>query len=427
MTARILLVDDDSAGRYFKTHVLRKAGHEVVEAASGREALDAVAAQLIDIVLLDVKLPDLSGIEVCRRVKAAHPDILVLQTSAAFTASHHRAAGLGGGADSYLAEPVEAEELTASIEALLRLRRAERDLRALNETLEHRVAERTRDLAEAHRRLQEETTERLIAEEALRQSQKMEAVGRLTGGVAHDFNNLLTVISANLELLEQAMERPPPLDKEKALKMVRAAQRAAGRGEKLTQQLLAFGRRQVLRLEVVDLNALVGGFESFLRQVAGEAIQVERKLVPELWAVRIDPTQFEAALLNLAVNARDAMPSGGTLCIETRNLELAVAERDLPAGSYVVFEVSDTGTGMSEETRERAFEPFYTTKDVGKGSGLGLSQVYGFVQQAGGDIRIESVEGEGTTFRLFLPRFAGEQKAARTDAADEAAASRGTP
>jgi CheY-like chemotaxis protein len=188
--------------------------------------------------------------------------------------------------------------------------------------------------------------------------------------------------------------------------MVRAAQRAASRGEQLTQQLLAFARRQVLRLEVVDLNSIIGGLDTFLRQAGGETITVERALAPDLWTVRIDPSQFEAALLNLAVNARDAMPEGGTLHIEARNVELSGRESDVPAGTFVLFRLADSGVGMSKETRERAFEPFYTTKDVGKGSGLGLSQVYGFVKQAGGHIRIESAEGHGTTFSIYLPRSA---------------------
>jgi signal transduction histidine kinase len=403
MKARILVVDDEPAARYVKARILRKAEHDVVEAGTGREALAAVAAAEPDLALVDVRLPDMSGLDVCRAIKESHPEILVVQTSAAFTESRDRAAGLEGGADAYLVEPAEADEVVATIAALLRLRKAEQELRQANEELRKRVSGRTQELATAKERLREETVQRQKVEEALHQAQKMEAVGQLTGGIAHDFNNLLTVVSANLELIEGAVDREQ-LDRARLLKMTRAARRATQRGEELTRQLLAFARRQVLRAEVVDLNQLIGDFAPFIRQAAGDTVAVETTLAPRLWTCHLDPGQFETTLLNLAVNARDAMPSGGTLRIETANL---AGEAELGGKEGILVRIADTGLGMDAATLEHAFEPFYTTKDVGKGTGLGLSQVYGFIKQSGGHVRIESRPGDGTTISLYLLRHGG--------------------
>jgi PAS domain S-box-containing protein len=237
---------------------------------------------------------------------------------------------------------------------------------------------------------------------ALLQSQKMEAVGQLTGGVAHDFNNLLTVISNNLDLLSQ-----PSLDEAGRRRLIASAQRAAERGAKLTQQLLAFSRRQPLRPELHSLNRIIGGFEAVLRRAAGDAIDFAIELAPQIGIVRLDAAQFEAALLNLVVNARDAMPGGGALRISTRRLELGTGHiavlSGVKPGAFVAVTVQDNGEGMSPEVQERAFEPFYTTKAIGRGSGLGLSQVYGFATQSGGHSEIASVSGHGTTVTLYLP------------------------
>ena len=247
-----------------------------------------------------------------------------------------------------------------------------------------------------------DVTERRQTEEALRQAQKMEAVGHLTGGVAHDFNNLLTVIMGNLELL-----RPHIAEQPRVRRMVDAMQHAIERGERLTSQLLAFSRRQNLQPEVLDPNRLVRDFEPLIRRAMGETIRVETRLAPDVWPCHIDAAQLEAALLNLAVNARDAMPEGGNLAIETCNVETdaRLTERVLGAepGPYVVVTVCDSGSGMSPEVLQRAFEPFFTTKEVGRGTGLGLSQVYGFVEQSGGHVTIDSEPGHGTTIRLYLP------------------------
>jgi PAS domain S-box-containing protein len=247
------------------------------------------------------------------------------------------------------------------------------------------------------------------AQEALRQAQKMEAVGQLTGGLAHDFNNLLQIIVGNIETLQRKL--PSNLDR-----LRRAADHAmagAQRATNLTQHLLAFSRKQPLNPRPVAVNRLVLGMSQMLQRTLGELTEIETSLAPELRHVEIDSNQLEIALLNLAVNARDAMPDGGKLCIQTFNIDLrgdgqAVAE-NFPRGEYVVIDVRDTGVGMPPEVLARAFEPFFTTKSVGHGTGLGLSQVYGFVRQSGGQVRISSTDGAGTTVRIYLP-------AARPDA-----------
>ncbi|MBU6507307.1 MAG: response regulator [Alphaproteobacteria bacterium] len=245
-----------------------------------------------------------------------------------------------------------------------------------------------------------EVERRAELEEQYRQAQKMEAIGQLTGGVAHDFNNLLTVILGSLERLQQQIVAEP------ARRLIQAAMRGAERGARLTQSLLSFARRQSLRPETVNINRVIKEFGELLRGAAGDRVQIQFLLNPTVDPCRVDPAQFQTALLNLVVNARDAMPEGGgRVSIETDTVVLdASSEADVAAGRYVRVAVNDTGCGMAPEVLERAFEPFYTTKEVGKGSGLGLSQVYGFVKQSGGHIELSSEFGIGTTVRLYLPR-----------------------
>ena len=266
------------------------------------------------------------------------------------------------------------------------------------------------------RRLQEEATRRETAESTLRQIQKMEAVGRITGGVAHDFNNLLTVVIGNLDIL---IRRLNP-DDTRARRSASLAKEGAVRASLLTQRLLAFSRQQPLEPRRVEINALVTGMSDLTRRTLGESITVVSRTEPAVWPVDIDPNQLENAILNLAVNARDAMPGGGVLAIATRND--AVGEQgghpdDPVPGDYVVISVSDTGTGIPEDTLPKVFEPFFTTKPHGKGTGLGLSQVYGFIKQSGGQVRISSVPGEGTTVSMYLPRATGEAPARADDTA----------
>ncbi|MCK6451135.1 MAG: PAS domain S-box protein [Alphaproteobacteria bacterium] len=264
-----------------------------------------------------------------------------------------------------------------------------------------------------------DVTERLSLEQQLRQAQKMEAIGQLTGGIAHDFNNLLTVVLGNAELLSDTLARDPER-KELADLVVTAALR----GSDLTRSLLAFARKQPLDPKVIDVNELVAGTEGLLRRMIGEQIHVERKLAAGIWPTMVDASQLETALLNLAVNARDAMPDGGRLSIETANVELdedyARHNPGANAGAYVMLAVGDTGTGMPPEVAARAFEPFFTTKGVGKGTGLGLSMVYGFIKQSNGHIKVYSELGYGTTVKMYLPR-ASESEGAEEDGSGDAA------
>ena len=264
----------------------------------------------------------------------------------------------------------------------------------------------------------QDITEVKQTEAQLQQAQKMEAVGQLTGGVAHDFNNLLTVILGNLQLLERRVEGDARIQKR-----VRRASDAALRGADLTKRLLAFSRRQVLEPEVVGLDGLVAGMDDLLRRTLGEAIEIKTALADELWPATVDRHQLESALLNLAINARDAMPSGGKLTIETANSRLedeyVARHAYVVTGDYVMLAVTDTGTGMSPEVIEHAFEPFFTTKGAGKGSGLGLSMVYGFVKQSRGHVNIYSEEGHGTTVKLYLPRAKPGDEAVAEEAAPE--------
>ncbi|MBW8815814.1 MAG: response regulator [Caulobacterales bacterium] len=249
-----------------------------------------------------------------------------------------------------------------------------------------------------------DATDRKSLEEQLAQARKMEAVGQLTGGVAHDFNNLLTVVLGNIDMLATRQE-----EEARRMRRIDAVRQAAERGRDLTGQLLAFSRRQQLSPITLDVNRLIGDFAPLMRQAVGEAVTLELELAAEPLKTHVDATQLETALLNLAVNARDAMPDGGTLTIRTG--------REAGPGPLgrVSIEVRDTGVGMSEEVRERVFEPFFTTKDVGKGSGLGLSQVYGFVQQSEGEVRLESAVGAGTAFHLLLPASTADAEAPRRD------------
>jgi signal transduction histidine kinase len=285
----------------------------------------------------------------------------------------------------------------------------QRQLQDLNANLELRVAERTRDLAESRNRLQVEMAEREKSEATLRQSQKLQAVGQLAGGIAHDFNNLLTAIVGALDLMRSRM----PAAQEGLVRLVDNAMQAAERGGKLTGQLLAFSRRQRLLPAPTDLNLTVVSLSNLLGSTLGRSIRIQTDVVQDLWPALVDPGQIEAAIINLAINARDAMPNGGVLTIATRNLTYDVGGT-LPPGEYVSVRVSDTGTGMTPEVLAHVYEPFFTTKEAGHGSGLGLSQVHGLAKQSGGDIRIDSRPGEGTTVTLILPRAAA-MPAARPD------------
>jgi signal transduction histidine kinase/CheY-like chemotaxis protein len=283
-------------------------------------------------------------------------------------------------------------------------------LRQTNEELERRVAERTAELTA-------EMSRREATHEALVRSQKLQGLGELAAGMAHDFNNLLTVIIGNLELLDAQLEN------EAARKLISHADEAAQMGARLIGRLLTFGRQRKLRPQIVNLNEVALGMMEILRHTIGEQIMLNASLAPELWDTLVDISETETAILNLAINARDAMPRGGRLIVETNNAPLreldAAGAIGVAPGDYVRLSLSDTGSGMPPEVVARAFEPFFTTKEPGKGTGLGLATIHGFAQQSGGHVTIESEVGRGTTVALYLPRDAGDAGAPRLQAGDE--------
>lgn len=294
---------------------------------------------------------------------------------------------------------------------------AEDALRELNESLELRVAERTRELASTNELLKIEMAEREQAEETLRHAQKMDAIGQLTGGIAHDFNNMLTGVLGALDLMQRriAAGRTGELDR-----YINAAMTSANRAAALTHRLLAFSRRQSLNNSAVDVNQMITSMEELLRRTIGESIELCVERSEDLKSTHTDEHQLENALLNLVINARDAMPQGGRLTISSENIAVELRSGDVSAGQYVRLSVRDTGSGMSSEVLDRAFDPFFTTKPIGQGTGLGLSMVYGFVKQTGGHVHIDSDEGEGTVVHLYLPcrRDITESNVAAVDGLD---------
>ncbi len=279
-------------------------------------------------------------------------------------------------------------------------------LGAANATVARTNAElerRATDLAEANEALHFQIEERERVEATLRQMQRLEAVGQLTSGVAHDFNNLLTVVLGNIRFLERRV------DDDESRRRLGFMSQAAQRGADLTAQLLAFSRRQRLEPKAADLNQVVGGMQDLLQSTMGGSVAIRTELADGLWPALVDTTQLELVILNLAINARDAMAVGGSLTVKTDNVSLGEPQgaEEPPPGDYVMVSVSDTGSGMPPEVRARAFEPFFTTKDIGKGSGLGLAQVLGFAQQSGGGVAIETQPGDGTAVKVYLPRAQG--------------------
>jgi PAS domain S-box-containing protein len=279
----------------------------------------------------------------------------------------------------------------AALKEIEERKRAEEALRQFNATLEQQILERTQQLK--------------LNEETLRQSQKMEVVGQLTGGVAHDFNNLLQIITGNLDVVRRSVTTESP----RLRRCVESALSAARRAASLTQRLLAFSRRQPLNPKPTDVNSLIAGMSDLLHRTLGEAVEVLTVQGAGLWRIEVDPVELESAILNLALNARDAMLQGGRVTIEAVNADMehdySALHAEVQPGSYVIISVSDTGVGMTPSVTSRAFEPFFTTKPVGEGTGLGLSQVYGFVKQSGGHVKIYSEVGQGTSVKIYLPRL----------------------
>ena len=310
---------------------------------------------------------------------------------------------------TFLERPFHPTTLISVVSTALRSRRRQYDARERLEEirrgealLEQRVHDRTAELEATNRQLAAQIQERERVESALRQSQRLEAIGQLTSGVAHDFNNLLTVLLGNVRQIQKATTDPA------LLRRLNMMAEAGARGARLTSQMLAFSRRQKLQPRAVDLNETVSNMRDLLQSTMGGRVQLETRLAEGLWPAMIDPTQIELVILNLAINARDAMEVGGSLGVCTENVTLGPPRRpeEPPAGEYVMVAVSDTGCGMTADVLEKAFEPFFTTKDIGKGSGLGLSQVFGLAKQSGGGVAVDTKVGRGTTIKVYLPRAA---------------------
>jgi len=510
----ILIVDDAPENSSILSRMLSEHGHSVRTARCGRDALDSIQAAAPALVLLDIKLPDLDGYEVCARLKsdAATREIPVLFLSA-LAETKEKLRGFAVGGVDYIVKPFHPEEVLARVQTHLELRRlrtrlethvsemtaAQEELRRSREKLttifdnvkvgimlldpELRVLETNRQMetwfpdirAGSERRCRlsaqangserpcqgcpcilsladgethegiielrelgevgepdaparastyrlvaapirdaggkivavidmvEDITEKRSLEEQVRASQRLEAVGRLAGGVAHDFNNLLTVINGYAGFVMEDLRKDDPMWAD-----VAEIRKAGERATTLIRQLLAFSRRQFLRPVVVNLNDVVANIEKMLRRVIGEDVELVTDAAPDLGSVNVDPGQLEQVIVNLAVNSKDAMPEGGRLTIETANVDLdadyARGHPETTPGPYAVLRVTDSGHGMDKATLERIFEPFFTTKEPGRGTGLGLSTVYGMVKQSGGNIEVHSEEGKGTAFTLYFPK-----------------------
>jgi signal transduction histidine kinase len=402
----ILLVDDQQAKLLSHEVVLAEIGERLFKAASAREAFECLLKNEIALILIDVCMPDLDGFELAAMIRE-HPRFqrtAIIFVSAVMNAHLDQLRGYQLGAVDYVPVPVVPELLRAKVKVFIDLYRKTRQLERFNAELEQRVLERTAALRcfneELEQRIEERTREREIALAQLFEAQKMDTIGRLTGGVAHDFNNLLMAVLGSLTLLEKRLPEDP-----QCRRLLQNAVQGAQRGAALTQRLLAFSRRQELRPESVDLAALVSGMEELLKRALGLGIELKCEFPGALPPLLADANQLELALLNIALNARDAMPNGGRLTIGAAPETVgAGAENTLRPGDYLRISIADTGIGMDEATLAKATDPFFTTKGPGKGTGLGLSMVHGLAAQSGGLLRIESVPNRGTTVELWLPR-----------------------
>lgn len=517
---KILAVDDNKDDLTFISALLEVLipGCVMTTAQSGPEGMETAVAESPDVILLDLVMPEMNGLEVCRRLKAAEKTrhIPIIMVTALKNDCESRVQSLEIGADAFLSKPIDQCELVSQVKVALRIKEAEDLLRREKDRLKEMVRERTADLLQANRALKSEkekfqtlvekspfglsiigknghcryinpgfmeifgyglkeiateekwfrktfpdkayrqwavstwiddmkdasagashhriftaackdgsrkeiqfmavmleTGDRFVIykdithekkmEARLVQAEKMEAVGRLAGGLAHDFNNLLTSIMGHADLALMQLAEDDPVKKN-----LMGIKKGGNRAVSLTQQLLAFSRKQDLRPAVLDLNDLIKGFVIILERLIGEAVELETALASGLRRVKADRGQMEQIVMNLVINAGDAMPEGGTLTIETANVYLKEnvdGEKDgeFQPGPYVMIRVSDTGMGMDEKTQSLMFEPFFTTKEEGKGTGLGLSTVYGIVKQSEGHIRIHSKPGNGTTFKIYFP------------------------
>ena len=486
---RILVVDDTEANRYAVARHLRKAGYTVWEAPDGRRALARVGQEQPDLMVLDIRMPDMDGFEVVRRLRA-DPRTLhlpILHVSASFTDPVSHAEGLDSGADGYLTHPVEPLVLIATVRSLLRARSAEREakraeatwrltfeaiadgvcvvdaegrIERCNAAFEHvigaadimhrllpelipavrivpdppfvvaaaghpllsteldldgkRVRVTARPVPDADGTIGHavcvvtDVTKQRAAEQRLQQAQRLEAAGQLAGGIAHEINNMMTVVLGLSDFMARSGELSDPHNRD-----IGEIAKAAGRGADMARQLLAFTRRQMLHPKLLELNETLAGMGRLLQQLMGAGREVKLELSPEAGLVYADEGQLEQVFLNLALNARDAMPRGGRLTISTSAESLGAEfaslhpDTEIRPGEYARITVADTGTGMDQETLERVFEPFFTTKPVGQGTGLGLATVYGIVKQSNGYIWGESGAAGGARFHIYLPQASG--------------------
>ena len=446
---RILVVEDSPTQAQQLQLILEAEQFAVDLAANAEIALQLFADHAFDMIISDIMMPGLSGYELCDRIKKderGHNVPVVLLST--LTDPMDIIRGLECGADNFITKPYEPEQLLDRIRTVFRNRRARtqgklafgvevvflgrkfivnsekeqildlliatfEDIVRTNRGLQESKAELVAAKAEIEtyaleleRRVEERTKQLVEQQQQLAQAQKMEAVGQLTGGIAHDFNNILTVITGTIEILANAVANEPEL-----AAIATMVGEAAQRGAELTQRLLAFARKQPLHPRATDTNELVISTARLLRPTLGEQIEIESMLEEDAWLALVDPGQLTTAIVNLAVNARDAMPNGGKLTLETRNVHLdeayAEANREVSPGAYAMVAVSDNGTGIPAAIRDKVFDPFFTTKEVGKGTGLGLSMVYGFVKQSGGHIKIYCEDGQGTCIKIYLPRAVG--------------------
>ena len=417
---KFLIVDDLEENLLSLQALLQRDGLEFLKARSGEEALELLLKHDVALALLDVQMPGMDGFELAELMRGnergRHIPIIFLTAGSADTQRRFR--GYEAGAVDFIQKPIETDVLRGKANVFFDLNRQRRQIQAQRDALEAgaraladaagqletQVRERTAELEDALERLKAETAERERAEASLRQSQKMEAVGQLTGGIAHDFNNMLTGVIGSLDFMRRRLAAGKFKDLDRYLDTASAS---AARAASLTQRLLAFSRRQSLDPMPADINELIVSMSDLMDRAVNERIDLKLVLAPDLPAGVVDTHQLENAILNLVLNARDAMPEGGALTVETSTVDLdeaqAAARPGLSPGRYLVIAVSDTGVGMSPELIEKVFDPFFTTKPLGQGTGLGLSMVYGFARQSGGAAAIHSQVGVGTSVKLFLP------------------------
>jgi signal transduction histidine kinase len=400
----VLLVDDQPSKLLSYEVILEELGENLIKAASGKEALAQLLRQEFAVILVDVAMPELDGFELAAMIRE-HPrfeQTAIIFVSAVHLSEFDSLRGYQAGAVDYLQVPIVPDLLRAKVRIFCDLYRKTRQLEALNEELEKRVEARTAELAAANadleRRVDARTREREEALAQVAEMQKLEGLGQLTGGVAHDFNNLLMVVMSNLEMALNRVAEDALLTR-----WLGRAMEAAARGAALTKRMLAFARRQDLKPESLALSDVVKGMVEMMSHSLDPRVRIAVDLPPDLPPVRIDRNQLELALLNLALNARDAMQNGGRLLIKARTADQPLLPDQLAPGSYVHLSVVDTGVGMDAETLKRASEPFFSTKPTGKGSGLGLSMVHGLMLQSGGAMHIASRPNEGTSVSLWLP------------------------